>query len=75
MNRNIKRSLFVLHKYLGLITGIIVFIVSITGACWAFKDEIEGAYEDFKQVEEGQKDRLSPSVIKEKVSHSQEQVK
>lgn len=32
-----------MHKYLGLVTGIVVFIVSITGCMWSFKDEIESA--------------------------------
>lgn len=33
------------HKILGLGCGIIVLLVSITGACWVFKEEIEALYE------------------------------
>ncbi|MEM6805059.1 MAG: PepSY-associated TM helix domain-containing protein [Bacteroidota bacterium] len=32
------------HKILGLATGLIVFLVAITGACWVFKEEIEALY-------------------------------
>ncbi len=45
-----KKLIFQLHKILGLATGIIVFIVAITGCCWAFRDEIESLYDDYKTV-------------------------
>ena len=42
MKRKSRRYklLLAVHKYLGLVTGLIVFLVSITGACWAFQEEI-----------------------------------
>lgn len=36
-----KKTIGKLHLWLGLSTGIIVFIVSITGAMYVFKDEIQ----------------------------------
>ncbi|MBN2869139.1 MAG: PepSY domain-containing protein [Flavobacteriaceae bacterium] len=45
-----KKIIFQLHKILGLTTGIVVFIVAITGCCWTFKDEIESLYNDYKKV-------------------------
>ena len=46
-----KRStLLNIHKILGLVTGLVVFIVSITGCLWAFKEEIESLYSDYKIV-------------------------
>ena len=45
-----KKKLFQLHKIIGLATGLVVFIVAITGCCWAFKDEIESLYDDYKYV-------------------------
>ncbi|MCH3881830.1 MULTISPECIES: PepSY-associated TM helix domain-containing protein [Tenacibaculum] len=45
-----KKLIFQLHKILGLATGIIVFIVAITGCCWAFREEIESLYDDYKTV-------------------------
>lgn len=43
------------HLYLGLASGIVVFIVSITGACWAFKDEILELIEEPHVVEKQEK--------------------
>lgn len=45
-----KKLIFQLHKILGLTTGIVVFIVAITGCCWAFREEIESLYNDYKTV-------------------------
>ena len=56
---------FALHKYIGLITGVVVFIVSITGACWVFKEEVEGFYNEFKTVEVIQKERITATQAKD----------
>lgn len=45
-----RKSILTLHKILGLLTGIVVFIVAITGSCLAFKDEIEDLYSEYKKV-------------------------
>ncbi|GAL60979.1 PepSY domain-containing protein [Algibacter lectus] len=45
-----KKHILTLHKILGLVTGIVVFIVSVTGCCWAFRTEIENQYNDYKKV-------------------------
>ncbi|WP_116126350.1 PepSY-associated TM helix domain-containing protein [Lewinella sp. IMCC34183] len=47
MKRNTTRYrlLLAVHKYLGLATGIIVLLVSLTGAAWVFRDEIEPLFE------------------------------
>lgn len=49
---------------LGLATGLVVFIVAITGCCWAFKDEIQGMYDDIKTVEVQNKPMISPEEAK-----------
>lgn len=46
-----KKTLLKIHRVLGLVTGLIVFIVAITGCLWAFKEEIEAPSSDFKFVE------------------------
>lgn len=61
---NYKKSILWLHKVLGLITGVVVFIVAITGCCWAFKDEIESLYTDYKIVEKQDKPLLTPTEVK-----------
>ena len=60
-----KKFIFQLHKYLGLTTGLVVFIVSITGCCWAFKDEIESLYDDYKKVTPQDQSILTPTKAKE----------
>ncbi|MEM1328615.1 MAG: PepSY-associated TM helix domain-containing protein [Bacteroidota bacterium] len=43
MKRSSKlfKALLTTHKVLGLVTGLVVFIVAITGACWVFQEEIK----------------------------------
>ncbi|SDF55758.1 PepSY-associated TM helix domain-containing protein [Cellulophaga baltica] len=60
-----KKFIFQLHKYLGLTTGLVVFIVSITGCCWAFRDEIESLYDDYKKVTPQDQSMLTPTKAKE----------
>ncbi|MFL1013300.1 PepSY-associated TM helix domain-containing protein [Flavisericum labens] len=60
-----KKFIFQLHKYLGLTTGLVVFIVSITGCCWAFRDEMESLYDDYKKVTPQDQSILTPTKAKE----------
>jgi uncharacterized iron-regulated membrane protein len=60
-----KNIIFQLHKYLGLTTGLVVFIVAITGCCWAFRDEIESLYDDYKKVTPLDQSILTPTKAKE----------
>lgn len=60
-----KKFIFQLHKILGLSTGLVVFIVSITGCCWAFRDEIESLYDNYKKVETQNAPILTPTKAKE----------
>lgn len=60
-----KKVCFQLHKILGLSTGVVVFIVAITGCCWAFRDEIENLYSDYKKVAPQQKAFITPTQAKE----------
>lgn len=48
--KTFKNRLHQLHLYLGMITGLVVFIMAITGCGWVFHEEITGLYEDFKTV-------------------------
>lgn len=60
-----KKFIFQLHKILGLTTGIVVFIVAITGCCWVFKDEIESLYDDYKKVTPQNSPILTPTKAKD----------
>lgn len=63
-----KDSLFTkinkwLHLWLGLISGIIVLIVCLTGCIWVFNEEITGLLEPETKVEKQDKPVLRPSQL------------
>lgn len=60
-----KQLSFQIHKILGLSTGLIVFIVAITGCSWAFREEIESLYDGYKKVEPQQTAILTPTEAKD----------
>lgn len=49
------------HMVLGLVSGIVVFIMAITGALYAFKAEIEALTQDYKKVAVENCSVISPS--------------
>ncbi|WP_134090061.1 PepSY domain-containing protein [Olivibacter sp. XZL3] len=52
-----------LHLWLGLVSGIIVFIVCITGCLWVFQEEITDLLEPESRVAYEEKPVLSPSEL------------
>ncbi|MCG2419050.1 PepSY domain-containing protein [Aequorivita sp. F47161] len=60
-----KKLVFQIHKILGLSTGVVVFIVAITGCSWAFRDEIESLYDDYKKVAPQETAILTPTEAKD----------
>ena len=54
-----------IHLYLGLASGVVVFIVAITGCCWVFQEEILGLLEDDKTVQEEDRAFITPTKAKE----------
>lgn len=58
-----KYFILQIHKWLGIISGIVVFIVSITGAIFTFQDNIKDALYDYRKVNIEQKVFLQPSKI------------
>ncbi|WP_291151095.1 PepSY-associated TM helix domain-containing protein [Flavobacterium sp. UBA7680] len=62
-----KTQIRFLHKWLGLISGLIVFIVCITGCIFCFHDEIKDiTRKEWRLVEPQNKPFLMPSVLQEK---------
>ncbi|MBB6613179.1 PepSY domain-containing protein [Pontibacter sp. Tf4] len=66
--KNSSRSVFRkvndwLHLWLGLTSGIVVFIVSITGCLYAFQQEIKNALEPWRFVEVRNKAFVPPSQL------------
>ncbi|HEV7378808.1 MAG TPA: PepSY-associated TM helix domain-containing protein, partial [Dyadobacter sp.] len=60
-----KKLIGKLHLYLGLVSGIVVFMVSVTGCILAFEQEIKSFTEPYRYVEVPDNARLlPPSVLK-----------
>ncbi|AWK06566.1 PepSY domain-containing protein [Flavobacterium crocinum] len=58
-----KRIMAWLHLWLGLASGIIVVIVSLTGCIYVFENEIKDFIEDWRFVKPQQKEFLLPSQL------------
>lgn len=52
-----------LHLWLGLSTGLIVFIVSVTGCLYCFHDEIKDVTRPYRHVEQREQAFVAPSVL------------
>lgn len=53
-----------LHLWLGIVVGIFVIIISLTGAIYVFERDIRDVTETYRFVEQQQKPYLPPSVLK-----------
>ncbi len=60
-----RKIIFQLHKIVGLATGIVVFLVAITGCLWVFNEEIENVSLAYKPITPENKPVLPPSKVKE----------
>ena len=58
-----KKTTRVIHKWLGLTSGLIVFIVSITGCIFCFHDEIKDITRDYRFVPVESRPYIEPSVL------------
>lgn len=52
-----------IHLWLGLLIGLLVFILAITGCLYAFQEEIQNYTESYRHVEAQEKSYLKPSDI------------
>ncbi|MFC6103151.1 PepSY-associated TM helix domain-containing protein [Olivibacter domesticus] len=46
----LRKIVYQIHLWLGFITGIVIFFVSLTGCILAFEDEIKAQVEDFHHI-------------------------
>lgn len=58
-----KKTIRNIHLWLGLVSGIIVFIIAITGCFYAFQEEIQNITEDYRFVEKQNVPFLFPSKL------------
>lgn len=57
--QKIKRSLLWAHRWLGIITGLVVFLVSISGCIYAFEEELRNTFQKKYLFVEPGKNRLA----------------
>ncbi|SMB85445.1 PepSY-associated TM helix domain protein [Hymenobacter roseosalivarius DSM 11622] len=58
-----KKAVVKLHLWLGLASGLVVFVVSLTGAIFVFQDEIRDATQSWRKVEAAATAALPPSRL------------
>jgi len=56
-----------LHLWLGLLSGVVVFVVCLTAAIWVFRDEISYFTQPFNRVKVQHLPYQKPAVLKENV--------
>ncbi|MDT0688232.1 PepSY-associated TM helix domain-containing protein [Salegentibacter sp. F188] len=63
-----KKWIGKLHLWLGLASGMIVFIVAITGCIYVFHDEIKDITQPWRKVAIQNQEFIAPSVLQQKVT-------
>lgn len=63
MNKTFRKVCAKLHLWFGLLSGIVVFIVCVTGCMYVFKDEITSLTQPWRFVVPQEKEFLPPSQI------------
>lgn len=58
-----KKAVLFVHRWLGFISGLVVFIISITGCLFCFQDELQDAMHSYRKVEVSNAPFLKPSVL------------
>jgi uncharacterized iron-regulated membrane protein len=60
----VRKTVRTIHLWLGLTSGLLVFILAITGCIYAFQKEIQDAVQPYRYVERQSREFLPPSVLK-----------
>ncbi|APS40112.1 PepSY-associated TM helix domain-containing protein [Salegentibacter sp. T436] len=65
-NKGLKKWIAKLHLWLGLGSGLIVFIVAVTGCIFVFHDEIKDITRDYRKVASQESTFVAPSKLQNK---------
>jgi uncharacterized iron-regulated membrane protein len=65
VKKNIKLIFGKIHLWLGLLTGLLVFILAITGCLYAFQEEIQDYTQSYRHVKPDNKPYLRPTDFQE----------
>jgi uncharacterized iron-regulated membrane protein len=63
--KRFKKTILFIHRWLGFISGLVVFIVSITGCIFCFQDEIQDALHNYRKVPVQSVPYAAPSHLKQ----------
>ncbi len=63
--KRFKKAILFIHRWLGFISGLVVFIVSITGCIFCFQDEIQDALYPYRKVQVQNTPYVAPSQLKQ----------
>lgn len=58
-----RKIIGTIHLWLGLTSGLLVFVIAITGSIYAFKEEIENLTQPYRFIQDQQHSFLPPSKI------------
>lgn len=72
---SVKKIIHKLHLMLGLTSGLVVFIVAVTGSIYTFREEIQSLTQSYRYVKDEGKEILPPSKIKSIADNSLKQKK
>ncbi|OHX67844.1 PepSY-associated TM helix domain-containing protein [Flammeovirga pacifica] len=64
--KKLKKIFRKIHLYLGFTTGLVVFILGITGCGWVFHDEFKNLFDDYSTVQVENCSFITPLQAKEK---------
>lgn len=64
-NNSFKKNIRNIHLWLGLASGIVVFIIAITGCLYAFQEEIQNLTEQYRFVEKQNSLFMAPSQLEQ----------
>ena len=59
-----KKVIGKLHLWLGLASGLVVFVVALTGCLYAFQAEIQDATQSYRFVQAENRPTLPPSTLR-----------
>jgi uncharacterized iron-regulated membrane protein len=60
-----KKAILFVHRWLGFISGLVIFVVSVSGCIYCFHDEIEDALYSYRKVTPQQTPMVKPSVLQQ----------
>lgn len=61
---SIKKAFGKIHLWLGFTSGLLVFVIAVTGCIYAFQEEIQDLTQPYRFVESQDRQFLPPSVLK-----------